>query len=84
MRFHRPYDYPFPLSRGRTGFEMKENGEFIQYDTAPADGSRMVLGHWSIQGPNRITVRFDDPSRTPIIFEVVSCDENILVSRVLQ
>ncbi len=36
-RIFRPSSYEFPLSRGREGFEIKENGTFIWYRIAPAE-----------------------------------------------
>jgi hypothetical protein len=53
VKVYRPHDYVFPPTRGRTGFEIKENGEFIQYDIAPACGVEKVMGRWKAEGKKR-------------------------------
>ncbi len=46
----RPSNYNFPPARGRGGFEIKENGNFIQYKISPTDGTEKVYVHWKAQG----------------------------------
>lgn len=75
---YRPRDYEFPLSRGRTGFEIKEGGEFVRYDIAPDDGLKIDIGRIKQEGPNKLRVNFEDPKIQPSILNIVSCDDNVL------
>jgi len=78
VRVYRPSDYAFPPARGRTGFEIMENGEFIQYDIGPDDRTRKVVGSWKAEGANRVKVYFKEPERKSYTLDIISCDENIL------
>jgi hypothetical protein len=75
---YRSSNYPFPPVRGRTGFEIRANGDFIAYDIAPTDGWLSVLGHWETREMNEIRVSFDDRRRTPLTLHIVSCDQEML------
>ncbi|MGZ4846260.1 MAG: hypothetical protein ACXV3D_02350 [Halobacteriota archaeon] len=81
LAIYHPSGYQFPLSRGRGGFEIKQDGEFILYGIGPADKPEPAVGHWTEEGPNRIKVSFEDPGHSPFVFEVVSSDEMTLVLR---
>jgi hypothetical protein len=78
VRVYRPRGYKFPPSRGRGGFEIKENGEFIKYGIAPEDGSKIDIGHVKLEEPNRIKINFEDPKIQSSTLNIVSCDESIL------
>lgn len=54
----RPADYNFPPSRGRTGFEIRENGEYINYTVGPDDRLLRLSSHWKAKGENKIAVYF--------------------------
>jgi hypothetical protein len=59
---YRNQSYDFPLARGRTGFEFKQDGTFIQYDIAPTDGSMAVPGTWKIaDAENKIQIQVKSP-----------------------
>ena len=75
----RPSSYDFPLSRGREGFEIKDNGEFIKYSIAPDDRSKKVVGHWKPEGPDKILVYFDDPKIEPCTLDIKSSEHDALV-----
>jgi hypothetical protein len=81
LKVYRPYGTKFPPARGRTGFEIRPNGEFVQYGIAPTDGSRQVMGHWEIVDANTFQVTFGDPQRQPLLFTIVACDEEKLLIR---
>lgn len=81
MRIYRPSNYPFPPSRGREGFEMKENGEFISYGPGPTDRAQKRLGTWKLESGNRIVVTFEDPRWKPYTMEIIFCDREILKVR---
>ncbi|MDQ3393304.1 MAG: hypothetical protein M3512_04230 [Bacteroidota bacterium] len=50
----RPKDYDFPPSRGREGFEFKEEGVFYKYVIAPADGIDTLEGKWEKSDQNNL------------------------------
>lgn len=81
VKVYRPSDYTFPPSRGRMGFEIKENGEFIQHDIAPTDGLVQVMAHWMKTGAQRILVSFADPSKSPYVVTIVAFEGNRLKIR---
>ena len=81
LEVFRPHSYPFPRARGRNGFEVKKNGEFILYKIARGDGSEEVPGRWKAEGKNRIIVSFDDRETRTLTIEVVTYDKDILKIR---
>ena len=78
---YRPKDYLFPPARGREGLEFRENGEFIRYQIAPADGSLAILGQWSVQNIGLVEVQFPNQSISSYTFTILECDEQILKIR---
>ncbi len=81
VRVYRPSDYEFPPSRGRDGFEFRENGEFIQYGIAPTDRLQRIIGTWTAEGKNQIRVSFKAEQQESYTMQVVSCDESLLKIR---
>lgn len=49
-RVYRTDDYDFPPSRGREGFTLTSEGDFVRYQIAPADGLDAFQGHYEIDG----------------------------------
>ena len=78
VHIYRPTNYKFPFSRGREGFEFKNNGEFISYDIAPACGIEQVRGRWEVVEQNKIKVTFSDQSKKNHLLNIISCDDDIL------
>ena len=78
LEVFRPSCYPFPPARGRTGFEIKRNGEFILYQIARGDGSEEVRGHWKTKGKNVIVASFDNREIKELTIEIVSYNKDIL------
>lgn len=81
VRVYRPSDYEFPPSRGRDGFEFRENGEFIQYGIGPTDRLQRIRGTWTAEGENQIRVSFKADQQESYTIQVVSCDESLLKIR---
>ncbi|MBU1937254.1 hypothetical protein KKG05_07635 [bacterium] len=75
---YRPHDYPFPRSRGRNGFEIKETGEFIQYRIAPTDGLDMLTGRWKLKGTDIIIVEFESEEIPSVSLKIISCKDDVL------
>lgn len=74
----RPEYYNFPRSRGRTGFEIKENGEFIQYKSGPTDRPVKTTGHWKAEGKNKIIVYFEKKETEPYTITIISSSNDVL------
>lgn len=76
----RPASYPFPPSRGRTGFELRADGSLVHIGIAPADGPRESAGHWTLEDECLILEPAGraEPSRT---LRIVSASQDRLVVR---
>lgn len=81
IKVYRPSGYNFPPSRGRDGFELKENGEFIRYGVGATDKQEAVVGTWIAEGENKIQVSFDPQNNQSFTIDIVSSDENVLKIR---
>ena len=81
IRVYRPNDYKFPPSRGREGFELKENGEFIRYRIGPTDRPQKMVGTWKVEKGNYLRVTFEGQRRESYIMQFVSLDEQVLKVR---
>jgi hypothetical protein len=78
--------FNFPLSRGRTGFEIEKNGTFIQYGIGPDDTRKKVEGNWTIgeeEEPNTIKIDFapDKPIKS-YNMKIIGYDNNTLYDTV--
>src|SRR5262245_59292500 len=47
---YRPATFAFPLSRGRSGFELKPDGTLIETGPAPDDRRSKKKGTWRLEG----------------------------------
>ncbi len=67
IEVYHPSTFNFPLSRGRTGFEIEKNGTFIQYGIGPDDRQKKVEGNWTIgEGEEPDTIKIDFATDKPI------------------
>lgn len=78
VKVYRPRDFKFPPARGRAGFEMKKDGEFVELAIAAADGTEKIKGKWKLVGKAKVEVSFPGTERKGKTFEVVSCDGKVL------
>ena len=46
----RPASYPFPPSRGRTSFELRPDGRYVERSPGPVDVPVESKGSWSLEG----------------------------------
>jgi hypothetical protein len=81
VKIYRPRDYQFPPSRGRDGFEIKEDGEFIQYGIGATDRPQEITGTWKAEEDNKIRISFDNREQESYIMQIVSCQERLLKVR---
>jgi len=73
----RPQTYSFPPSRGRDGFELKENSELVSHPIAPSEGSATMAGHWKLDDDQ---LSFTVKSET-FKYKIVSVTKEKLVLR---
>lgn len=78
VRVYRPNTYNFPPSRGRTGFAFEPNGQFRQYDIAPADGLEEHIGKWELLENGDIQVSFDKEENRNYKIELISVEPEML------
>lgn len=79
IQVYRPAGYPFPPSRGRTGFALGAEGDATMYGIAPADGPLVIPGRWLFLPPDTLQIAAMDGSGESHLFTIVSCDSNRLV-----
>ena len=70
--------YNFPPSRGRSGFEIKKNGEFILHEVGPSDRPVKKVGIFKVEGPAEIKVYFDDKTASQFSLKILDVGDNIL------
>jgi hypothetical protein len=73
----RPASDPLPPSRGRTWFELRPDGSFVESSPGPVDVPETSDGRWSLQG-DRLVLRAagDFPGHD---WRIVSAEEGGLV-----
>jgi hypothetical protein len=78
IQTYRPASYNFPLSRGREGFEVKENGTFIRHSIAPADGIEKIPGTWTAAGENKLRIQFNSSDFIPYTIQILQASDTLL------
>lgn len=78
VEVYRPPSYSFPPSRGRKGFEIREDGRFVEMGIGPADGPDRTILRWEAPADDRLEVKGDDRA---YVLELVSASENVLKAR---
>ena len=78
---YRPSDYNFPLSRGRTGFELKPNHKLVEINIAPTDGSEEETGSWELKDANEenLTLQLNPKNSASRKLYIKSINEDSLV-----
>ena len=46
----RPADRPMPPARGRTAFELRRDGTYVERSPGPVDAPVQSTGSWSLEG----------------------------------
>lgn len=77
-RVFRPHGFDFPPSRGREGFEIKANGDFIHYGIAPADGTLSREGKWVMEGGKTMKVSFAQGEPAGMEMELLEVSQDML------
>lgn len=75
----RPADHPLPPSRGRTSFELRPDGSYVDRSPGPVDVPEESTGRWSLEGDRLILDPEGDRPRQA--WEVRTAGEDRLVLR---
>lgn len=73
----RPVGYPFPLSRGRNWFELRDDGSAIFFGPGPDDRSRATSGFWIATGNEELELRHSE-NALPRRSKIVECSDSVL------
>ena len=76
----RPADAELPPSRGRRGFELREDGTFVETGLGARDIPEEATGSWTFED-GIITLSEGATQGVPREMEVVTADEERLVIR---
>lgn len=76
-KVYRPSTFDFPPSRGRDGFEIRENGEFVLSFPGSTDRSEKTFGKFTIDS-NKLNVELVSIQKSYTMI-ILSCDENRLI-----
>src|SRR5215207_5545501 len=76
VKIYRPEDYEFPPSRGRSSFEIKEDGKFIRYDIGPTDMATPFNTKYKVKKDNTLSLFIEDPELQSL--EIIEYNDNIL------
>ena len=78
---YRPADYDFPLSRGRSGFELKPDNKLSEINIAPTDGTTEKEGSWQLESDqNKLELQLnpDSPAKRDLQIKSVSKDRLVV------
>ncbi len=81
LKVYRPSTYDFPPSRGRTGFEITEDGDFIQHRIGPTDIPLEILGTWKAANESDLEIEFPNNSNKAFRIQILSVTKDLLTTR---
>ena len=73
----RPATHPLPPSRGRTSFEIRPDGTYVERFPGPVDRPEESTGSWSVEA-DRLVLRAEG-DRASHDWEIVALAEDRLV-----
>jgi hypothetical protein len=77
-KIYRPSNFKFPPARGRDGFAIKENGNFILYGIGATDKREEIHGSFKFDS-NNLHIDLTSTMQKSYTMTIISCDENQLV-----
>ncbi len=83
IQTYRPASYSFPLARGREGFELQENGNFIFHSIGAADGTKQINGTWKSVDENKIQISFKNAEMAPYTIQLIHVTDSLLTLKKL-
>ena len=83
MRTYHDPSFAFPAARGREGFTIKADGEFIWHRIAPTDGIMNVPARWHREDGSDGVLVVTDPANGDVSWIVIlSVEPGTLMARV--
>jgi hypothetical protein len=76
---YRTDQFRFPPSRGRRGFDLKEDGRLAQLDFGTADVPAASEGQWTLREDGCLVLHGSSPAEPKKVLKVVSLDQDKLV-----
>ena len=76
-KVYRLTGYEFPPARGREGFTIAANGEFVLLAIAAADGTESRPGQWVIRDNNTIDATLQETGQHYLI-KVLGIDDEVM------
>lgn len=73
---YRPASYPFPRSRGRSGFELKPDQTLVNIQPGANDAPTATTGTWAVDEANNLLLHGETSTRT---LSIISAGEDRLV-----
>ena len=78
---YRKAQHVFPPARGRAGIGFRPDGTFIDSTIAPADGSKVISGHWHVERPGYVRINPEAFGRASWVLEIIHVDSDVLKVR---
>lgn len=78
VQAYRPFEYPFPPARGRTGIEFRPDGQFVRWVIGPGDAPEAVPARWREQEENSRVVVSGAQQQEETVLELVECTDEVL------
>ena len=78
----RPATHPLPPSRGRTSFELRPDGSYLERSPGPVDVPVSARGRWSLED-GRLVLSTED-ERPGHTWEIAAADADRLAVRKLR
>lgn len=78
---YRPADYDFPLSRGRSGFELKPDNKLSEINIAPTDKTAEDMGSWQLKSDDeqlKLQLKPNDSAARDLEVKSVSKDRLVI------
>lgn len=80
IQVFRPKGYSFPRSRGRDGFEICPNGQFVQLAPGNTDGSEKSVGRWRLERGRELLITLPGTERATRL-DIVRLSDEVLEVR---
>ena len=77
-RAFRPSGYDLPPSRGREGFEIRRDGNFMHYPIGAADVPGEAPAKWALKNKAILVVTPDDPARPSFELRILEAGKDLL------
>lgn len=70
--------YAFPPARGRTRFELRADGSYVESAPGPTDRPEDHPGRWLLEEGRRLVLATPNPDEEDRVLTVTAADEEVL------